>query len=145
MSTTRPRATLDSVKIIAIRSAPDVNGNLGFIEGGRDLPFQIARTFFVYGVHAGDIRGQHAHKLCHQFLVCVHGRVEVTCDDGKETKLFVLDSPLKGLHIPPSIWSEQRYFSSETMLIVLADRLYEESDYLRERCGFLKFLEGDAR
>lgn len=137
--------TLDAVKLVNIRNAPDVNGNLGFIEGGRDLPFQIARAFYVYGVHAGDIRGQHAHKLCHQFLVCVHGKVEVTCDDGKDKKTFVLDSPLKGLHIPPSIWAEERYASSETMLMVLADRLFEESDYLRDYEGFLNFRAGEAR
>lgn len=137
--TALPRVTLGSVKIVSIRNAPDVNGNLGFIEGGRDLPFQIARAFFVYGVHAGDIRGQHAHRLCHQFLICVHGKVEVTCDDGQEKRSFLLDSPLKGLHIPPSIWAEQRYFSSETMLMVLTDRLFEELDYLRNRDAFLNF------
>lgn len=140
-----PRATLDAVKLVDIRNNSDVNGSLGFIEGGRDVPFQIARAFYVYGVHAGDIRGQHAHRFCHQFLVCVHGKVEVTCDDGKNKKTFVLDSPLKGLHIPPSIWAEQRYFSSDAMLLVLADRLFEESDYMRDYDGFIKFRAGRAR
>lgn len=140
-----PLLSVDSVKVAGIRNAPDINGNLGFVEGGRDVPFQIARAFFVYGVHAGDIRGQHAHRRCHQFLICVHGKVEVTCDDGREKKTFVLDSPLKGLHIPPSIWAEQRYFSSETMLMVLADRLFEESDYLREYSAFLSFRDGDGK
>lgn len=140
-----PRATLDVVKLVGIRNAADVNGSLGFIEGGRDVPFQIARAFYVYGVHAGDIRGQHAHKACHQFLVCVHGKVEVTCDDGKGKKTFVLDSPMTGLHIPPSIWAEQRYSSSDTMLLVLADRLFEESDYMRDYDGFLRYRVGGAR
>lgn len=133
---------LGDIKITKIRNAPDINGNLGFIEGGRDLPFQIARAFFVYGVHAGDIRGHHAHKRCNQFLICVHGRVDVTCDDGTKRRTFVLDSPLKGLHIPPSIWAEQSYASSETMLMVLADRLFEESDYLRDRASFLAYRNG---
>lgn len=140
-----PRATLDAVNLVDIRNNSDVNGSLGVIEGGRDVPFKIARAFYVYGVHAGDIRGQHAHKACHQFLVCVHGKVEVTCDDGKGKKTFVLDSPLKGLHIPPSIWAEQRYFSSDAMLLVLADRLFEESDYMRDYDGFLKFRAGGVR
>jgi dTDP-4-dehydrorhamnose 3,5-epimerase-like enzyme len=136
------RANVDAVKIAGIRNYPDTNGNLAFIEGENDVPFRIARAFFVYGVHAGDIRGQHAHKLCRQFLICVHGRVEVTCDDGKEKRHFILDSPLKGLHIPPSIWAEQRYFSSETMLMVLTDRLFEESDYLRDYAAFLESRGG---
>lgn len=143
--TAYPLAPLDAVKIVAIRNSSDVNGSLGFIEGGRDVPFPFARAFFVYGVHAGDIRGQHAHKRCHQFLVCVHGRVEVTCDDGKNKKTFVLDSPLKGIHIPPSIWAEQRYASSETMLMVLADRLFEESDYLRDYDAFLEFRAEESQ
>jgi UDP-2-acetamido-3-amino-2,3-dideoxy-glucuronate N-acetyltransferase len=139
------RVGLDAVKLIDIRNYPDVNGNLAFVEGGKDLPFQIARAFYVYGVHPGDVRGQHAHRRCHQFLICVHGSVEVVCDDGASKKSFALDSPLKGLHIPPSIWAEQRYASSETMLMVLADRLFEEADYIREYAAFLIYRREDAR
>ncbi len=126
------KAGLDAVKIVSIRNYPDVNGNLAFVEGNKDLPFPIARVFFVYGVHPGDIRGQHAHRECHQFLICVHGAVTVTCDDGENKKTFELNTPLAGLHIPPSIWAEQRYASSETMLMVLADRLFDEKDYIRD-------------
>lgn len=144
MTALRPE-TLGAVKLVGIRNVPDVNGNLAFIEGGRDVPFPIARAFYIYGVHSGDIRGQHAHKLCHQFLVCVHGMVEVTCNDGVEKKGFVLDSPLKGLHIPPSIWAEQRYSSSDAMLLVLTDRLFDESDYLRDYAGFLAFRAEGGR
>lgn len=133
------KVSVKAVQLTAIRNYPDVNGNLAFIEGGRDIPFQIARAFYVYGVHAGDIRGQHAHKHCHQFLVCVHGKVEVLCDDGCEKTMFLLDTPLKGLHIPPSIWAEQRYASSETMLIVLADRPFEELDYIRNYDAYLEY------
>lgn len=132
-------AALDAAKLIEIRNYPDVNGNLAFVEGQRDIPFSIARAFYVYGVHPGDVRGQHAHKACHQFLICVNGRVEVTCDDGRSKKTFVLDTPLKGLHIPPSIWAEQRYASSETMLMVLADRLFEESDYIRDYAAYQSY------
>ena len=137
------KAALDAVRLADVRSIQEENGNLAFLEGNRDMPFSIARAFYVYGVHAGDIRGRHAHKLCHQFLVCVHGRVEVTCDDGLSRKTFVLDTPLKGLHIPPLIWAEQRYASSESMLVVLADRLFEESDYIRDYAAF-QARRGDA-
>lgn len=138
------KTPLDAVRLAAVRSVQEENGNLAFLEGNRDVPFPISRAFYVYGVHAGDIRGRHAHKLCHQFLVCVHGRVDVTCDDGLCRKTFVLDAPLKGLHIPPSIWAEQRYISSETMLVVLADRLFEESDYIRDYAVFQAYRKEAA-
>lgn len=136
---------IDSIKTFAIRNYPDVNGNLAFVEGGKDLPFAIARAFYVYGVHPGDLRGQHAHRACHQFLICVHGSVTVTCDDGKAKKTFELNSPLVGLHIPPTIWAEQRYATSETMLMVLADRLFDENDYIRDYAAFLAYRQEAAR
>lgn len=135
---------IDSIKTFAIRNYPDVNGNLAFVEGGKDLPFAIARVFYVYGVHPGDLRGQHAHRACHQFLICVHGSVTVTCDDGAAKKTFELNSPLVGLHIPPTIWAEQRYASSEAMLMVLADRLFDETDYIRDY-GAFKAYRGAPR
>ncbi|OGR69503.1 MAG: hypothetical protein A2X40_00755 [Elusimicrobia bacterium GWC2_65_9] len=138
------KAILDAVRLTAVRSIQEENGNLAFLEGNRDVPFPISRAFCVYAVHAGDIRGRHAHKLCHQFLVCVHGRVDVACDDGLSRKTFVLDSPLKGLHIPPLIWAEQRYASSESMLVVLADRLFEESDYIRDYAAFQAYRKETA-
>lgn len=133
------KSGIETIQTIKIRNYPDVNGNLAFVEGGKDVPFQIARVFYVYGVHPGDIRGQHAHRACHQFLICVHGSVTVTCDDGRNKKTFELNTPLTGLHIPPSIWAEQRYATSETMLMVLADRLFDESDYIRDYSAYLEY------
>lgn len=132
------KASLDDVKLVNIRNHPDANGNLGFLEAEKDVPFRITRMFYVFGVHPNDIRGQHAHKLCRQFLICVHGRVEVECDDGEAKRKYMLDSPLIGLSIPPTIWAEQRYFSSDTMLFVLADQLFSEEDYIRDYATFLK-------
>jgi dTDP-4-dehydrorhamnose 3,5-epimerase-like enzyme len=135
-------AGLDKVSLLSVRNFPDVNGNLGFIEQNKDIPFSIERVFYVYGVHPGDVRGQHAHRECNQLLICVHGRVDVVCSDGDKKKEFVLDSPLKALYIPPSIWAEQKYETSETMLMALTDRLFDEADYLRDYEKFKAYRSG---
>ena len=98
---------LSDVEIYNIKNIEESNGVLAFSE----LPFFASRIFYVYGVRAGDIRGNHAHKECEQFLICINGVVNVTCDDGKNRKVYTLDSKLKGLYIPPMIWAEQYYHS----------------------------------
>lgn len=132
------KPTLSAVKLHDIRNYPDVNGNLAFLEESRDVPFAIKRLFYVYGVHPGDIRGQHAHRRCKQFLICVNGEVTVTCDDGREKLTYTLNSPLQGLYVPPMIWAEQTYASSDTMLIVLTDKYFSEMDYIRDYKQFKK-------
>lgn len=119
---------LADVELYTIRNIQEPNGNLAFL----GLPFTVNRVFYVYGVREGDIRGHHAHKECKQLLICLNGAVNVTCDDGCNRKVYTLDSPLKGLYIPPGIWAEQFYHSKDTMLVGLASQHYDESDYIRD-------------
>ena len=85
------------------------------------------------------IRGQHAHKDCEQFLVCLNGEVEVTCDDGIEKKLFLLDSPKKGLYIPKSIWQIQKYIKKDSVLLFLCDQPYDVNEYINNYDDFLSY------
>ena len=119
---------LSDVELYSIRNIKEPNGNLAFI----GMPFPANRVFYVYGVRTGDIRGHHAHRECKQLLICLNGTVNVTCDDGFNRKIFILDSPLKALYIPPMIWAEQYYHSSDTMLVCLASSHFDESDYIRD-------------
>ena len=80
-----------------------MRGNLSFGEIGNQIPFEVKRYFLVYSVASKEIRGEHAHRSLHQFLICVHGRCHVVADDGTNRQEFVLDSPTLGLHLPP--WS----------------------------------------
>ncbi len=113
-------------------------GSLVVMENTGTPPFSIARVFLV---QAGKnvVRGNHAHKLCSQFLVCSSGEVLVTCTDGDEEVEFLLNQPNLGLLIPPGIWSEQLYLIENTVLTVLCDRVYEAGDYIREYSDFLNF------
>lgn len=128
--------SLNEVQVYECNNIKEENGNLSFVE----LPIFASRAFFVYGVRVGDIRGYHAHKQCEQFLICLNGSVNITCDDGKNRKVYTLDSPLKGLYIPPMIWAEQFYHSSESMLVGLASHPFDEEDYIRDYNQFIKLI-----
>ena len=84
----------------------DLRGNLSFGEVANQVPFEVKRYFLVYGVASKEIRGEHAHRSLHQFLICaVHGRCHVVADDGTNRQEFVLDSPTIGIHLPPMVWA----------------------------------------
>lgn len=102
------------------------------------VPFDIKRVFVISsGVDAIE-RGHHAHQQCQQLLIALKGRCIVTCDDGHHKSDTVLDSPEKGLLIPPTIWASQNY-DRDTTLMVLADQYYDEDDYIRDYNQFLTY------
>lgn len=119
------------MKLINIPNISESNGSLAFAELGKQIPFEVKRFFYVYGVRGGDVRGQHAHRKSSQFLICPYGLVTVTCDDGTNKETFYLDSPSRGLLIPPMIWAEQLY-NKESVLMVLSDTYFDEADYIRD-------------
>lgn len=108
------------------------------IAEGVTLPLCVQR-FFIITAKKNEQRGQHAHRQLTQYLICLHGSCEVTCDDGKEKKTFLLDRASQGLYIPPGIWAEQWYHQENTILLVACDALYDEKDYIREYDLFLKY------
>jgi hypothetical protein len=102
------------------------------------VPFAVERVFVVRAP-LGAVRGQHAHRRCAQFLVCTNGCVEVICDDGVSTATFLLNRPELALVLPPTIWSQQTYQRTESVLTVLCDRPYEAADYIRDYAEFLAY------
>jgi dTDP-4-dehydrorhamnose 3,5-epimerase-like enzyme len=119
------------VSLVALPHHYEDNGDLVVIEALTHVPFRIARVFVVRAP-PGAIRGQHAHKMCAQFLTCPTGRVEVVCDDGLNEATYVLDQPDVGLLVPAGIWSQQTYQAESSVLTVLCDRPYEAHDYIRD-------------
>ncbi len=115
----------------------DLRGALSFGETGAHLPFTPERFFMVYDVPSREVRGEHAHRACHQFLVCVKGSLGIVLDDGERRDQITLDSPQLGLHIPPMVWGIQYQFSPDAVLLVLASHRYEAEDYIRNYDDFL--------
>lgn len=113
-------------------------GNITVVTGNVNLPFDIKRVFYTYDIPGGEARGAHSHKECHQFVVAASGAFEVTLDDGKNKRTVLLNRPYYGLHIPPGIWAAEQGFSSGSICLVLASRLYDAEDYIRDYDVFLK-------
>lgn len=115
----------------------DLRGSLTFGEVADHVPFPVARYFLVFEVSSREIRGEHAHRMCHQFLICVHGSCHCVADDAETREEFALDHPTIGLHIPPMCWSEQYKYSPDAVLLVLASHRYDPADYIRDYDEFL--------
>ena len=87
-------------------------GNITPVEEIENIPFQIKRVFYLYDIPAGEDRGAHAHKECHQLLIASSGSFDVRLDDGINKRTVTLNRPYYGLHIPPGVWAAETGFSS---------------------------------
>lgn len=126
-----------------LRKAVDMRGSLVAAEFG-DLPFVPQRTFVVYGVPSKEVRGEHAHRECEQFLICLNGSVTVLADDGFERREFVLDDPSVGIHLKPMTWGTQYKYSPGAVLMVFASHEYDDSDYIRDYDEFIQLAQQHA-
>jgi UDP-2-acetamido-3-amino-2,3-dideoxy-glucuronate N-acetyltransferase len=128
--------TLHSMKL-----AQDIRGCLSVGEFPDDIPFLPKRYFLVFNVPNEKTRGEHAHRLCHQFLICVKGSCAVVVDDGESRCELLLDSPNKGIHLPPMTWGIQYKYSNDAVILVFASHKYDADDYIRSYSEFLGLAE----
>lgn len=119
---------------------PDLRGNLTVGEIDSDLPFVPRRYFAIYGVPTEKLRGEHAHYVCQQFLICLHGSCTALVDDGSTRREVLLDSPDMGLFMPAMIWGTQYRYSRDAVLMVFASHSYDADDYIRSYDAFLAAL-----
>jgi UDP-2-acetamido-3-amino-2,3-dideoxy-glucuronate N-acetyltransferase len=129
--------TVRGVTIHNLPVIPDLRGNLTVGEFERQIPFEPRRYFVVYGVPSREVRGEHAHRQCHQFLVCLNGSCAVVADDGCLKVEVLLDAPHRGLYLPPMTWGVQYQYSADAILLVFASHHYDATDYIREYDEFL--------
>ena len=109
----------------------DMRGSLSVGELGEHFPFQPKRYFIVFDVPSEELRGEHAHRVCHQFLICVRGSCRALLDDGTARREVILDRPDLGLHMPAMIWGTQYRYTNDAVLLVLASHPYDAGDYMR--------------
>ena len=128
------------IEIIDFEIKGDERGSLIALEGNKNIPFDIKRVYYIFGTKEGVRRGFHAHKKLNQVLVCVAGSCKILLDDGKSKQDISLDNPNKGLLIESMIWREMFDFSPDCVLMVLANEVYDESDYFRDYEEFLGVL-----
>jgi UDP-2-acetamido-3-amino-2,3-dideoxy-glucuronate N-acetyltransferase len=129
---------VDGVHLQRFSKYSDLRGKLTAGEWpGEGIPFSPQRWFLVYDVPSREVRGEHAHRICHQFLICVSGRVSVAVDDGSQRGEVLLDSPTLGIYVPPFIWASQYRYDESAVLLVLASHPYDADDYIRQYDAFL--------
>ena len=128
---------ISECKLVELPKVSDPRGNLTFIEGGRHVPFEIKRVFYLYDVPGGADRGGHALKVCDQLLIALSGSFDVLLNDGEEKRRIHLNRSYQGLYIPPLIWREMDNFSSGSVCLVLASATYSEGDYFRNLDDYL--------
>tara|TARA_Y100000385_G_C12992651_1_gene593549 strand:+ start:776 stop:1195 length:420 start_codon:yes stop_codon:yes gene_type:complete len=131
------KRTVFECSIIELPKNENLAGNLTYVQGSINVPFNINRVFYLYDIPGGEDRGAHAHRECHQFLVAASGSFDVELDDGTTKKTVTLNRPYYGLHIPPGIWAAEQSFSSGSICLVIASEKYSESDYIREYKNYL--------
>lgn len=133
-----PATLCPGCRMIDLPVVSDPRGDLTFIEGGRHVPFDIARVYYLYNVPVESKRGGHAHQELQQVLFALSGSFRIKLDDGAIKAEIWLNNPRMGLLIDRMVWREMDRFSQGAVCMVLASTPYQEADYLREYDEFLK-------
>jgi hypothetical protein len=134
--------TLDEVKLIQLPRILDDRGNLSFFQNNKEIPFKIARTYWIYDVPGGEARGGHAYYTLQEFIVALSGSFDVVLNDGKTEKKFTLNRSYFGLYVPKLIWRHMENFSTNSLALIVADGIYEPDEYIRDINTFKK-LQGE--
>lgn len=120
----------------------DDRGNLSFIEE-RHIPFKIARTYWIYDVPGGQMRGGHAYKENEEFIVALSGSFDIVIDNGTDKYTFSLNRSYMGLYVPKGVWRQLKNFSTNSLALVLASTPFDRADYIYDYEEYLKTNEND--
>jgi acetyltransferase-like isoleucine patch superfamily enzyme/dTDP-4-dehydrorhamnose 3,5-epimerase-like enzyme len=140
VQTSLPEVTMSGVSFVELIKTSDMRGDLLVAELQKHIPFEVKRLFFVMNVPSHHVRGEHAHKQCHQLLVCLQGEVTVVADNGSSREEWVLNRPDIGLHLHPMTWGIQYRYSENAVMAVFASHSYDPTDYVRDYEEYLKLL-----
>lgn len=141
-----PLADLNAVswRDLSTYSTP-VRGSLTVVESGIDLPFSIARIFYIYGATKDCERGAHAHHETWQSFISIRGSFSLELTNGSQKQLFKMDKPDCVLTVPPMIWARLYNFTEDALCLVLASSLYDPDDYIREWDDYLRILSKESQ
>ena len=129
------------MRIIQLPKILDQRGNLSFLEGGKHIPFEIKRVFWVYDVPGGETRGGHAYYESEEFIIALSGSYEVVLHDGKKEQRFSLNRSYYGLYVPKMTWRNMENFSTNSLALVLSSTKYNEDDYINDFDDFINFFK----
>ena len=130
---------ISDVKLINLPKIEDPRGNLSFLEELNHIPFKINRTYWIFDVPGGQVRGGHSFRQQEEFIIAISGSFDIMVDDGIETKTISLNRSYYGLYIPAGIWRQMENFSTNSVAVVVSSTTFSSEDYIREYEEFLKF------
>ncbi|WP_436415282.1 sugar 3,4-ketoisomerase [Petrimonas sp.] len=125
---------INGAKIIDLPKNLDRRGNLSVIEEIKNIPFKIKRTYWIYDVPGGEVRGGHAYKRNQEFIVALSGSFDVILDNGKERKSFSLNRSYYGLYVPKGVWRQMENFSTNSLALIVASIKFDPADYIYDYC-----------
>lgn len=128
---------LSDIKVIQLPKIIDERGNLTFVEGESHIPFKIKRTYMIYDVPGGEIRGSHAYKELDEVIISLSGCFDLVVDDGQIVKTFTLNRSYNAIYVPHGLWRTLQNFSTNALCLVLASTEYNELDYIRDYNDFI--------
>jgi dTDP-4-dehydrorhamnose 3,5-epimerase-like enzyme len=138
--------TINDIKLILFPQVGDERGSLVIVEGGKDIPFEIQRVFYIYGSDENVVRGQHANHTTDFMLINVSGTSKVKIVDGHNVAYVVhLDKPHYGIYLPHMRWKDMYDFSPDSVLLALANTHYDPTDYIRDFDEFLRLASEDGK
>ena len=129
-------------KIVNLPKIFDKRGNLSFIEGRNHLPFEIRRTYWIYDVPGGEVRGGHAYRENEEFVEALSGSFDVVLHNGVQQRRFSLNRSYYGLYIPKMTWRTLENFSTNALALVLSSTVYDPEDYIRTFDEFIAEMHG---
>lgn len=121
---------INKPQIISLFRHLDVRGNLSVIEEIKDVPFKIKRSYWIYDVPGGEVRGGHAYRKNQEFIIALSGSFDVVLDNSKNTDIFSLNRSYYGLYVPKGYWRLMQNFSTNSLALILASTKYSPSDYI---------------
>ena len=127
----------DQERIIELPKIIDERGNLSFLEANGHVPFNIKRSYWIYDVPGGEMRGGHSYKVNQEFIIALSGSFDVIINSGKQTKVYTLNRSYYGLYVPANTWRSMENFSTNSLAFVVASTDYNENDYERNYENYL--------
>ena len=129
---------MNKITIIDLPKILDERGNLSFFENNNQIPFTIKRTYWIYDVPGGEMRGSHAFKESQEFIVALSGSFDVVLHDGIKEVKYSLNRSYNGLFVPRMIWRRLENFSTNALALIVSDQDFSPSDYIRDFDKFVK-------
>jgi dTDP-4-dehydrorhamnose 3,5-epimerase-like enzyme len=136
---------MEGVELIELPKILDKRGNLSFFENSNQIPFDIKRTYWIYDVPGGELRGSHAFKKSHEFIIALSGSFDIVLHDRNKEKKYSLNRSYHGLYVPNLLWRRLENFSTNSLALIVSSISYDEDDYIRDFEEFKTIIDGTKR